>query len=39
METPASLGTPLVILNPAANRGNTALQRALVSAHTKHAGA
>src|SRR5579883_764191 len=39
METPASLGTPLVILNPAADRGNTALQRALVSAHTKHAGA
>ncbi len=39
METPASLGTPLVILNPAANRGNTALQRALVSAHTKQAGA
>ncbi len=39
METSASLGTPVVILNPAADRGNTALQRALVRAHTKHAEA
>ena len=36
METPASSGTTLVILNPAANRGNTTLHRALVRAHTEH---
>jgi diacylglycerol kinase (ATP) len=39
METPTSFGFPLVILNPAADRGNTALHRALVQAHTKHAEA
>ena len=39
METPASFGNPIVILNPAANRGNMALHRALIRSHTKHAEA
>ena len=36
METPASFGNPIVILNPAANRGNMALHRALMRGHAKH---
>ena len=39
METSESFGNPIVILNPAANRGNMALHRALVRSHTKHAEA